>query len=146
VEDRLVGMKSRGVYETPAGTLLRAAHRELEQIVLDRRTLSLKDQLAPRYADMLYEGRWWTGEREAMDALFASTQQRVTGDIEMRLFKGTATVRSRRSPFSLYSATHVTFEADDVYNQADAGAFIRLYGLQDRLASELRKTREDVLV
>ncbi len=146
VEDRLVGMKSRGVYETPAGTLLRAAHRELEQIVLDRRTLSLKDQLAPRYADMLYEGRWWTGEREAMDALFASTQQRVTGDVELRLFKGALTVRSRRSPFSLYSATHVTFEADDVYNQADAGAFIRLYGLQDRLASELRKTREDVLV
>ena len=146
VEDRLVGMKSRGVYETPAGTILRAAHRELEQIVLDRRTLSLKDQLAPRYADLLYEGRWWTGEREAMDALFASTQQRVTGDIELRLFKGNTTVRSRRSPFSLYSAAHVTFETDDVYNQADAGAFIRLYGLQERLASELRRTEENALV
>ncbi len=146
VEDRLVGMKSRGVYETPAGTVLRAAHRELEQIVLDRRTLSLKDQIAPRYADLLYEGRWWTTEREALDALFASTQQRVTGDIELRLFKGSVAVRARRSPFSLYSAKHVTFEADDVYDQADAGGFIRLYGLQERLASELRKSEETALV
>ena len=146
VEDRLVGMKSRGVYETPAGTVLRAAHRELEQIVLDRRTLSLKDQIAPRYADLLYEGRWWTAEREALDALFATTQRRVTGDIELRLFKGSVSVRARRSPFSLYSAKHVTFEADDVYDQADAGGFIRLYGLQERLASELRKSEESALV
>lgn len=146
VEDRLVGMKSRGVYETPAGTVLRAAHRELEQIVLDRRTLSLKDQIAPRYADLLYEGRWWTAEREALDALFASTQQRVTGDIELRLFKGSVAVRARRSPFSLYSVKHVTFEADDVYDQADAGGFIRLYGLQERLASELLKSEENALV
>lgn len=146
VEDRLVGMKSRGVYETPAGTLLRTAHRELEQIALDRRTLSLKDQVAPRYADLLYEGRWWTPEREALDALFQSTQQRVTGDIELRLFKGSVTVRSRRSPFSLYSDQYVTFEADDVYDQTDAGAFIRLFGLQARLASELRKSQESALV
>jgi argininosuccinate synthase len=146
VEDRLVGMKSRGVYETPAGTLLRAAHRELEQITLDRRTLHLKDQLAPRYGDLLYEGRWWTTEREALDALFAITQQRVTGDIELRLFKGNMSVRSRQSPFSLYSGKHVTFEADDVYDQTDAGAFIRLYGLQERLASELHKSRETALV
>jgi argininosuccinate synthase len=146
VEDRLVGMKSRGVYETPAGTLLRTAHRELEQISLDRRTLSLKDQVAPRYADLLYEGRWWTPEREALDALFQSTQQRVTGDIELRLFKGNVTVRSRRSPFSLYSDQYVTFEADDVYDQTDAGAFIRLFGLQARLASELRKSQESALV
>ena len=146
VEDRLVGMKSRGVYETPAGTLLRAAHRELEQITLDRRTLQLKDQLAPRYGDLLYEGRLWTTEREALDALFATTQQRVTGDIELRLFKGNVAVRSRQSPFSLYSGKHVTFEADDVYDQTDAGAFIRLYGLQERLASELRSARESTLV
>ena len=135
VEDRLVGMKSRGVYETPGGTLLRAAHRELEQLVLDRRTLNLKDQLAPRYADLVYEGRWWTMEREALDALVATTQRRVTGEVGLRLFKGNLTVASRRSPFSLYSPQYATFEGDDVFDHADAGAFIRLYGLQDRLAS-----------
>src|SRR5207244_12755705 len=88
VEDRLVGMKSRGVYETPAGTLLHAAHRELEQLVLDRRTLRLKDELALRYADLVYDGRWWTPEREALDAAVVSTQKRVTGAVRLKLFKG----------------------------------------------------------
>ncbi len=138
VEDRLVGMKSRGVYETPGGTLLRTAHRELEQIVLDRRTLNLKDQLAPRYADLLYEGRWWTTEREALDALVSTTQTKVSGEIELRLFKGHATVLSRMSPHSLYSARYATFEADEAFDHADAGPFIRLFGLQERLASEQR--------
>ncbi len=135
VEDRLVGMKSRGVYETPAGTVLRTAHRELEQLVLDRRTVALKDAVAFRYADLLYEGRWWSDEREAIDALVSVTQRRVNGSVGLRLYKGSITVQSRRSPDALYSPEHATFEADEVYNQADAAGFIRLFGLSSRLAS-----------
>ncbi|MDQ3388587.1 MAG: argininosuccinate synthase [Gemmatimonadota bacterium] len=135
VEDRLVGMKSRGVYETPGGTLLHAAHSELEQLVLDRRTLALKDALAPRYADLVYEGRWWTLEREAMDALIDRTQQRVTGEIRFKLYKGNFSVASRASPFSLYDERFVTFGEDDVFDQADAAGFIRLYGLPLRVAA-----------
>jgi len=135
VEDRLVGMKSRGVYETPGGTLLYAAHSELEQMVLDRRTLALKDALAPRYADLVYEGRWWTTERVAMDALVDVTQQRVTGDVRLRLYRGTHTIAGRTSPYSLYDERFVTFGEDDVYNQSDAAGFIRLYGLPMRVAA-----------
>jgi argininosuccinate synthase len=135
VEDRLVGMKSRGVYETPGGTLLRLAHRELEQLVLDRRTLALKDALAPRYADLVYEGRWWTVEREALDALIAVTQRRVSGRVTLQLFKGTASVQARTSPYSLYQAEYATFGADEVYDQADAAGFIRLFGLPIRLSA-----------
>jgi argininosuccinate synthase len=135
VEDRLVGMKSRGVYETPGGTLLYAAHSELEQLVLDRRTLALKDLLAPRYADLVYEGRWWSLEREAMDALVDRTQARVTGTVRLRLYKGTCTVLARTSPWSLYDERFVTFGEDDVYDQADAAGFIRLYGLPYRVAA-----------
>lgn len=137
VEDRLVGMKSRGIYETPAGTVLRAAHRELEQIVLDRRTLALKDLLAARYADLVYEGRWWTQEREALDALVDVTQRHVTGTVRVRLFKGQASVVGRESPFSLYQSQYATFEADTVYNHADAGGFIRLFGLPVRIGAEV---------
>lgn len=136
VEDRLVGMKSRGIYETPAGTVLRGAHRELEQLVLDRRTLALKDQLAPRYADLVYEGRWWSQEREALDALVGVTQRRVAGRVRVRLLKGSATVIARESPYSLYSAALATFGADDVYDQADSAGFIRLFGLQLRVAAQ----------
>lgn len=135
VEDRLVGMKSRGIYETPGGTLLYAAHSELEQLVLDRRTLALKDAIAPRYADLVYEGRWWTTEREAMDAMVAVTQRRVTGTVRLKLFKGSFSVASRVSPFSLYDERFVTFGEDDVYDQADAAGFIRLYGLPMRVAA-----------
>jgi argininosuccinate synthase len=135
VEDRLVGMKSRGIYETPGGTLLYAAHSELEQLVLDRRTLALKDAIAPRYADLVYEGRWWTLEREAMDALVDRTQERVTGDVRLKLYKGVHTVAGRTSPFSLYDERFVTFGEDDVYDQADAAGFIRLYGLPLRVAA-----------
>ena len=133
VEDRMVGMKSRGIYETPGGTLLYEAHSELEQLVLDRRTLALKDLIAPRYADLVYEGRWWTTEREAMDALVDRTQERVTGTIRLRLFKGNSTIAGRESPFSLYDERFVTFGEDDVYDQADAAGFIRLYGLPMRV-------------
>ncbi len=142
VEDRLVGMKSRGIYETPGGTLLYAAHSELEQLVLDRRTLALKDLLAPRYADLVYEGRWWGEEREAMDALVDVTQRRVTGEVSLRLYRGGYTVAGRASPFSLYDERYVTFGEDDVYDQADAGGFIRLYGLPARVAALKRHERE----
>jgi len=133
VEDRLVGMKSRGVYETPGGTLLYAAHSELEQLILDRRTLAAKDFIAPRYADLVYEGRWWTTEREAYDAFVNVTQQRVTGGVTLRLFKGTTTVVSRASEYALYDERFVTFGEDDVYQQSDAGGFIRLYSLPSRV-------------
>ena len=133
VEDRLVGMKSRGVYETPGGTLLYSAHSELEQLVLDRRTLAAKDFIAPRYADLVYEGRWWTTEREAYDAFVNVTQERVTGSVTLKLFKGTASVVGRESEFALYDERFVTFGEDDVYQQSDAAGFIRLYGLSARV-------------
>ena len=133
VEDRLVGMKSRGVYETPGGTLLYSAHSELEQLVLDRRTLAAKDLIAPRYADLVYEGRWWTTEREAYDAFVNTTQERITGSVTLKLFKGTASVVGRESEFALYDERFVTFGEDDVYQQSDAAGFIRLYGLSARV-------------
>jgi argininosuccinate synthase len=143
VEDRLVGMKSRGIYETPGGTLLYAAHSELEQLTLDRRTLALKDAVAPRYADLVYEGRWWTTEREAMDAMVDATQRRVTGTVRMKLYRGAAAVVGRTSPHSLYDERFVTFGEDDVYRQSDAAGFIRLFGLPSRVAA--LKEREAAL-
>jgi argininosuccinate synthase len=133
VEDRLVGMKSRGVYETPGGTLLYTAHSELEQLVLDRRTLAAKDLIAPRYADLVYEGRWWTTEREAYDAFVDATQSRVTGSVTLRCRKGTVTIAGRSSDQALYDERFVTFGEDDVYQQSDAAGFIRLYGLASRV-------------
>jgi len=133
VEDRLVGMKSRGIYETPGGTLLYSAHSELEQLVLDRRTLAAKDTIAPRYADLVYEGRWWTTEREAYDAFVNVTQERVTGTVTLKLFKGSASVVGRESDYALYDERFVTFGEDDVYQQSDAAGFIRLYGLSARV-------------
>ncbi|MDA1082163.1 MAG: argininosuccinate synthase [Gemmatimonadetes bacterium] len=133
VEDRLVGMKSRGVYETPGGTLLYAAHSELEMLVLDRRTLAAKDLIAPRYADLVYEGRWWSTEREAYDAFVNATQGRVTGTITLRLCRGTVTIAGRKSDHSLYDERFVTFGEDDVYEQSDAAGFIRLFGLAARV-------------
>jgi len=133
VEDRLVGMKSRGIYETPGGTLLYTAHSELEQLTLDRRTLAAKDTIAPRYADLVYEGRWWTTEREAYDAFVNVTQERVTGTVSLKLYKGNVIVAGRTSPFALYDERFVTFGEDDVYEQSDAAGFIRLYGLSNRV-------------
>lgn len=133
VEDRLVGMKSRGVYETPGGTLLYTAHSELEQLVLDRRTLAAKDLIAPRYADLVYEGRWWTTERESYDAFVNVTQGRVTGSVTIRCWKGNMTIAGRESAEALYDERFVTFGEDDVYAQSDAAGFIRLYGLSARV-------------
>lgn len=133
VEDRLVGMKSRGIYETPGGTLLYAAHSELEQLTLDRRTLAAKDLIAPRYADLVYEGRWWTVERDAYDAFVNVTQETVTGSVTLRLYKGNVIVAGRESEYALYDERFVTFGEDDVYEQSDAAGFIRLFGLSARV-------------
>ena len=142
VEDRLVGMKSRGVYETPGGTLLHAAHRELEQLVLDRRVLGLKDQLALQYADLVYDGRWWTPEREALDAFVAATQKRVTGTVRLKLYKGGAAVAGRESPYALYQPSYATFGKENVYNQKDAEGFIHLYGLGIKIGAALEAARQ----
>ncbi|OLC03258.1 MAG: argininosuccinate synthase [Gemmatimonadetes bacterium 13_1_40CM_70_15] len=120
VEDRLVGMKSRGVYETPGGTLLYAAHRELEQLTLDRRTLRLKDEIALRYADLVYDGRWWTPEREALDALIAATQKTVTGTVRLKLFKGGVTVAGRESPHAIKIGAGLAGERDRTIGAAAA--------------------------
>ena len=144
VEDRLVGMKSRGVYETPGGTLLYTAHSELEQIVLDRRTLAMKDQVAARYADLVYEGRWWGTEREALDALVDRTQQRVTGTVRMKLYKGNAIISGRKSPYSLYNEGLASFGNDGSYDHADAAGFIHLFSLPTRVeAAQAQKAEED---
>ncbi len=142
VEDRLVGMKSRGVYETPGGTVLHAAHRELEQLTLDRRSLHLKDQLALDYADLVYDGRWWSPEREALDAFFTATQKRVTGTVRLKLYKGGITVAGRESPYALYQPSYATFGKDNVYNQKDAEGFIHLYGLAMKIGAGLDAARQ----
>ncbi len=133
VENRYVGMKSRGVYETPGGTILLAAHRAIESLTLDRGAAHLKDDLMPRYAELIYNGYWWSPEREMLQALIDRSQASVSGTVRMKLFKGTATVAGRKSPVSLYSQQHVTFEEDSVYNQKDSEGFIKLNALRLRL-------------
>jgi argininosuccinate synthase len=129
VENRLVGMKSRGVYETPGGTILYTAHQGLESICLDRETLHYKDVVAQRYAELIYYGQWFTPLREALDAFVQKTQQTVTGTVRLKLYKGSCTVAGRKSPYSLYREDLATFGQDDVYDQADAEGFINLFGL-----------------
>jgi argininosuccinate synthase len=135
VENRLVGMKSRGVYETPGGTILYAALKDLESITLDRSAESLKDQMAQRWADMLYEGRWWTPEREAMQAMADVLSRNVTGSVRLKLYKGSAQVVSRTSPVSLYREDLASFGHAASYDHADAAGFIRLFGLPLRAAA-----------
>ncbi|MCD6302160.1 MAG: argininosuccinate synthase [Anaerolineae bacterium] len=129
VENRLVGMKSRGVYETPGGTILHTAHQALEGLCLDRETLHYKDIIALRYAELIYNGRWFTPLRESLDAMVRKTQERVTGRVRLKLYKGNCTIAGRKSPYSLYREDFATFGADDVYDQADAEGFINLFGL-----------------
>ncbi len=129
VENRLVGMKSHGVYETPGGTILTAAHSELESITLDRETLHYKDTVALRYAELIYNGQWFTTLRKSLDAFFDTTQQFVSGTVRLKLYKGSVTVIGRQSPFSLYREDFATFGQDSVYDQSDAQGFITLYGL-----------------
>lgn len=129
VENRLVGMKSHGVYETPGGSILIAAHRELESITLDRDTLHYKETLAHRYAELVYNGQWFTTLRYALDAFFDKTQEHVTGSVRLKLYKGNAIPVGRKSPYSLYREDFATFGEDNVYDQSDAEGFIKLYGL-----------------
>ena len=133
VENRFVGMKSRGVYETPGGTVLMAAHRAMESITLDRGAAHLKDEMMPRYAELIYNGFWFSPEREMMQAAIDHSQARVNGTVRLRLYKGNVMVEGRRSPDSLYSIEHVTFEEDSVYDQRDAEGFIKLNALRLRL-------------
>ncbi len=135
VENRFVGMKSRGVYETPGGTILLVAHRAIESLTLDRGAAHLKDELMPRYAELIYNGFWFSPEREALQTLIDGTQANVTGDVRLKLYKGNVIVTGRRSPKSLYDQDIVTFEADQVYNQQDAEGFIRLNALRLRVSA-----------
>jgi argininosuccinate synthase len=139
VENRFVGMKSRGVYETPGGTILHAAHRGIESITLDRGAAHLKDELMPRYAELIYNGFWFAPERLMLQALIDQSQENVEGTVRLKLYKGHVRVVGRKSPKSLYSLAHVTFEEDQVYNQRDAEGFIKLNALRLRLAKVLRK-------
>ena len=129
VENRLVGMKSRGVYETPGGTILYIAHQALESICLDRETLHYKELVGHRYAELVYYGWWFTPLREGLDAFVAKTEERVTGAVRVKLYKGSCTVAGRKSPFSLYREDFATFSRDNVYHQNDAEGFINLFGL-----------------
>lgn len=138
VESRFVGMKSRGVYETPGGTLLLAARRAIESLTLDRGEIHLKDDLMPRYSELLYNGFWWSPEREMLQKAIDATQGRVTGTVRLKLYKGNVTVLGRKSPFSLYKQDIVTFEEDTVYDQRDAEGFIRLNALRLRTLKSVR--------
>ena len=139
VENRYVGMKSRGVYETPGGTILSIARRGVESITLDRGAAHLKDELMPRYAELIYNGFWFSPEREMIQSAIDQSQKNVNGTVRVKLFKGAATVIGRRSPDSLYSEAHVTFEADSVYDQRDAQGFIKLNALRLRLSEAARR-------
>jgi argininosuccinate synthase len=141
VENRYVGMKSRGVYETPGGTILHAAHRAVESLTLDREVLHLRDSWIPRYAELVYYGYWFAPEREMLQRAIDESQQPVTGSARIKLFKGSATVSGRKSPRSLYRADIATFESDDVYRQADAEGFIRLNALRLRTRALAERKR-----
>ncbi len=133
VEGRFVGMKSRGIYETPGGTIMLEAHRGIEQITLDRGAMHLKDDIMPRYAELIYNGLWFSPEREMLQALIDKSQEKVCGVVRLKLYKGRVSVVGRKSKFSLYSMEHVTFEEDTVYDQRDAEGFIKLNALRLRL-------------
>ncbi len=133
VENRFVGMKSRGVYETPGGTILRQAHMAIESITLDREVHHLRDSLIPKYAELIYNGFWFAPERQLLQGMIDETQKTVSGVVRLRLYKGNCIVRGRRSDNSLYSEAHATFEDDDVYSQKDAEGFIRLNALRLRI-------------
>jgi len=146
VENRFVGMKSRGVYETPGGTALWAAHRAVESITMDREVMLMRDSLIPKYAQLVYNGFWFSPEMEALQRFIDSTQERVTGTARLKLYKGNCIVAGRKSPFSLYSEDFATFEKDRVYDQKDATGFIRLNALRLRIEAIMKRGREqDVL-
>ncbi len=138
VENRFVGMKSRGVYETPGGTILRAAHRAVESLTMDREVMHLRDSLVPKYAQLVYNGFWFAPEREALQTFMDEAQGNVTGTARLKLYKGNCTVVGRKSKKSLFDPATATFEADSVYNQADATGFIKLNALRLRLRKKLQ--------
>ncbi|UCF56567.1 MAG: argininosuccinate synthase [Deltaproteobacteria bacterium] len=139
VENRYVGMKSRGVYETPGGTILRVAHQAMESITMDREVMHIRDGLVPRYAEMIYYGYWFSPEREMLQSLIDETQKNVTGIVRLKLYKGNCTVVGRRSDRSLYDPDFATFEEENVYDQKDAEGFIRLNALRLKIASLMRR-------
>ena len=139
VENRFVGMKSRGVYETPGGTILRTAHRDLETITMDREVMKIRDSLIPRYADMIYNGFWFSPERELLQNTMDETQRTVNGTVRLKLYKGNCIPVGRKSEQSLYQESFATFEEDNVYDQGDATGFIRLNGLRLRIQSLQKK-------
>lgn len=141
VENRYVGMKSRGYYETPGGTILWHAHRAIESITLDRGAMHLKDELMPRYASLIYNGFWWTPERLMLQAAIDASQESVSGEVKLKLYKGGVRVIGRASPNSLYSKALVGFDAAGGYNQKDAEGFIKLNALRLRILAERDKTR-----
>ncbi len=142
VENRLVGMKSRGVYETPGGTVLYAAHRELEYLCLDRQTLHYKEQIAIKFAELVYDGNWYTPLREALSAFVDETQKTVTGTVRLKLYKGSCTPAGAKSPYSLYSEDMATFGRDEVYNQQDAEGFINLFGLPIKVRAMMMRNKK----
>ncbi len=142
VENRLVGIKSRGVYETPAGTVLMAAHRDLESITLDRDTQHFKDNLANEYAHLIYNGLWFSRKREALDALINKTQEFVTGTVKLKLYKGNCMVVGRKSDVTLYEPDIATFDASHLYDQKDATGFLNIYGLPLKVESLLRNKKK----
>ena len=136
VENRSVGMKSRGIYETPGGTILLEAHRGIEQITLDREACHLKDELMPKYAELIYNGYWFSSERKMLQTLIDESQKNVSGEVRIKIYKGSAVVVGRSSKQSLYSLNHVTFEEDNVYDQSDAEGFIKINALRLRLSKK----------
>ena len=143
VENRFVGMKSRGVYETPGGAILHAAHRMMESITMDREVMHIRDSLIPKYSELVYNGFWYAPEREALQALVTESQQNVTGTVRVKLYKGNVIAAGLKSPVSLYNPDIATMEADptDAYNQDDATGFIRLNGLRLKVAAKVAKAR-----
>ncbi len=135
-------MKSRGAYETPGGTLLVQAHRELESICLDKEILRMKDQLALKYADLVYNGQWFTPIREALDAFFTATQKTVTGSVRLKLYKGNIISAGLKSPYSLYREDLATFGEEAVYNQKDAEGFINLFGLPVKVQALVQRAKK----
>ena len=143
VENRLVGMKSRGVYETPGGAILYHAHEVLETITLDKETARIKQYLSIKFADIVYNGQWYTPLREALSAFVSKTQERVTGDVKLKLYKGNIINAGVTSPYTLYDEEVATFDEDEVYNQADAAGFINLFGLPIKVRAQLDKKRNN---
>lgn len=139
VETRYTGMKDRGIYETPGGTILFNAHRAIESICMDREVMSVRDQLVPQYSNMVYNGYWFAPERKFLQAAITESQKNVTGEVRCKLYKGNCFIVGRRSPYTLYDPEVVTFEADDVYNQADATGFIKLNALRLRIGAKAQK-------